>query len=91
MPENGSQKYELEFRDEKKWEAERNNDGVHEGTYDSNKYISESKRVPNGTVPINILQFQYPFTKMKKYNFVKQSLDSSISLFKSRKCSSPIS
>lgn len=92
MPENGSQEHELEFRDEKKWEAGRNNDGVHESTYDSNKYISEAKRVPNGTVPMNILQFQYPFTKIEieKYNFVKRSLDSFLSLFKSRKCSSLI-
>lgn len=28
--------------------------------YNSNKYISRPKRVQDGTVPINILEFQYP-------------------------------
>jgi len=32
-----------------------------EEIYDSNKYISGARRVQNGTVPMNILQFQYPF------------------------------
>lgn len=52
-------------RNEEKWEARSDDIGVQERAYDSNKYISEAKRVTNGTVPINILQFQYPF-------FVKQ-------------------
>lgn len=47
------------FRDE---EEEAEDDIEVQGrTYDSNKYISGAKRVTNGTVPINILQFQYPF------------------------------
>lgn len=49
---------EREFRDEEKWKVEK--DGVQEKTYDSNKYISGARRVSNGTVPMNILQFQYP-------------------------------
>jgi len=61
MPENESWERQSEFRDEKKWEAGRDNSGIHEKIYNSNKYISGARRVPNGTVPINILQFQYPF------------------------------
>ncbi|XP_011859838.1 PREDICTED: uncharacterized protein LOC105557260 isoform X2 [Vollenhovia emeryi] len=36
--------------------------GVQERFYDSNKYISGARRVPNGTVPINILQFHHSFS-----------------------------
>lgn len=32
-----------------------------EEIYNSNEYISGAKRAQNGTVPMNILQFQYPF------------------------------
>jgi len=39
---------------------ERRND-KYEKIYDSNEYISAAKRVENGTVPLNILEFQYPF------------------------------
>lgn len=42
-------------------EKERNDEEI----YDSSKYISEAKRVQNGTVPMNILQFQYPLYYMK--------------------------
>lgn len=48
------------FRDEEK-EAESDDIEVQGRAYDSNKYISGARRVTNGTVPINILQFQYPF------------------------------
>lgn len=75
-------KHQPEFRDEEKQRAGRD-DGVHEKTYDSNKYVSGAKRVPNGTVPMNILQFQYPFC----YTTVKRSLDPSLSSFESHKCS----
>lgn len=49
-----------EFRDKEK-EAESDDVEAQEETHDSNKYISGARRVTNGTVPINILQFQYPF------------------------------
>jgi len=59
MSEVKSWKREREFRDEEKWKVEKDG-GVQEKTYDSNKYISGARRVSNGTVPMNILQFQYP-------------------------------
>ncbi|XP_011702376.1 PREDICTED: cilia- and flagella-associated protein 44-like [Wasmannia auropunctata] len=62
MLEDESRERQSEFRDEKKQKAERDNDRVNESTYDSNKYISEARRVPNGTVPINILQFHHSFS-----------------------------
>lgn len=55
------QKHQPEFHDEKKWNIERDDGRIHEKTYDSNKYVSGARRVMNGTVPMNILQFQYPF------------------------------
>ena len=42
-------------------EKERNDEEI----YDSSKYISEAKRVQNVTVPMNILQFQYPLYYVK--------------------------
>jgi len=54
------QKHQPDFHDEKKWKVESDDGRIHEETYDSNKYISGAKRVTNGTVPMNILQFQYP-------------------------------
>lgn len=34
--------------------------GVYEEIHNSKKYISGPKRVQDGTVPMNILEFQYP-------------------------------
>ncbi|XP_018302310.1 uncharacterized protein [Mycetomoellerius zeteki] len=51
------QKHQPEFHDEKKWNIERDDGRIHEKTYDSNKYVSGARRVMNGTVPMNILQF----------------------------------
>jgi len=58
-----SQDSELTFYNEKN-EKEKNE------LYDSNKYISEAKRVQNGTVPMNILQFQYPFNYNNSKTFL---------------------
>lgn len=52
---------EARNRDRRKADNERNNEGTHGRIYDSDKYISEGRRVPSGTVPLNILTFQYPF------------------------------
>ena len=56
---------EFEFRNKENQTTEKNGkneDGrIHEEIYNSYKYISVAKRVQNGTVPINILEFQYPF------------------------------
>jgi len=40
---------------------ERRTNKENEKIYDSNEYISAAKCVKNGTVPLNILEFQYPF------------------------------
>lgn len=72
------------FRNEGKWEVEADDVEVQGKTYDSNKYISKARRVTNGTVPINILQFQYPFSVVQ---LLKESLNSLPFLFEPRKCS----
>ncbi|XP_011636228.1 uncharacterized protein LOC105426623 [Pogonomyrmex barbatus] len=59
MSEEDSRKDERELEER---ETRRDDDGIHEEIYDSNKYISEAKRVPNGTVPMNILQFHHSFS-----------------------------
>lgn len=64
MLEDELREREPEFRDEEKQELEKDNAGVQEKVYDSNKYISGARRMSNGTVPMNILQFQYPFLVM---------------------------
>jgi len=51
---------ESNMQETERREERRNNKG-NEKIYDSNKYISAAKRVENGTVPLNILEFQYPF------------------------------
>ncbi|XP_011056677.1 PREDICTED: cilia- and flagella-associated protein 44, partial [Acromyrmex echinatior] len=51
-----------DFHDEKEWKGERDDNRIHEETYDSNKYVSGPKRVTNGTVPMNILQFHHSFS-----------------------------
>lgn len=42
-------------------QGKKNDETIRERIYDSNEYISVAKRVQNGTVPMNILQLQYPF------------------------------
>lgn len=68
MSEDKLWEHEHEFHDEEKWKAEKDDDGVQEKTYDSNKYVSGARRVSNGTVPMNILQFQYPLLYNCKKN-----------------------
>lgn len=62
MQEDKSQEREFEFRNEENQEAGKgeNDERINE-EYNSNEYISRAKRVQNGTVPMNILEFQYPF------------------------------
>lgn len=64
MQEDKSQKRKFEFRNKENQKAEKggSDEEIHEEyIYDSSEYISGAKRVQNGTVPMNILEFQYPF------------------------------
>lgn len=55
-------KFEFRSKENQKAGKEESDEGVHEEyVYNSNKYISGAKRVQDGTVPMNILEFQYPF------------------------------
>lgn len=52
----------LDIKARNKMHNEENGKGKNdEEIYNSNEYISGAKRAQNGTVPMNILQFQYPF------------------------------
>lgn len=55
MQENKSENQKTEEATQKRDEM------IHEEIYDSTEYISAPKRVQDGTVPMNILNFQYPF------------------------------
>lgn len=58
------EQYKFEFRNKENQKAEKveSDEEMHEEyIYNSRKYISRAKRVQNGTVPMNILEFQYPF------------------------------
>lgn len=69
MQEDKSQERQFEFRNEENQKAgkEENDERIQE--YNSNEYISRAKRVQNGTVPMNILEFQYPFICNDYYRF----------------------
>ncbi|XP_014472910.1 PREDICTED: cilia- and flagella-associated protein 44 [Dinoponera quadriceps] len=47
---------------EAKEETQENNERIRREIYDSNEYISGAKRVQNGTVPLNILEFNHSFS-----------------------------
>lgn len=55
------QKHGNPQNDKENGKADFNKGMSHQDTYDLRKYISEGRRVSNGTVPLNILKFQYPF------------------------------
>lgn len=53
---------EMQGNEEKTEETRQHSDEKQqEEIYDSNEYISGARRVQNGTVPMDILKFQYPF------------------------------
>lgn len=84
MLEDKSHEREPKFRDEERREAGKDNGEVQEKIYDSSEYISRARRVLNGTVPINILQFQYPFFLL--YNCKNNHRIFLFFLFESHKC-----
>ncbi|XP_050459149.1 cilia- and flagella-associated protein 44 isoform X3 [Cataglyphis hispanica] len=57
MQEDKSQERQFEFRNEENQKVEKGENDERIQEYDSNEYISRAKRVQNGTVPMNILEF----------------------------------
>ncbi|XP_070154334.1 cilia- and flagella-associated protein 44 isoform X2 [Polyergus mexicanus] len=60
MQEDKSQERQFEFRNKENQEAGKGEN--EEYIYNSNEYISKAKRVKNGTVPMNILEFHHSFS-----------------------------
>ncbi|XP_050459151.1 cilia- and flagella-associated protein 44 isoform X5 [Cataglyphis hispanica] len=62
MQEDKSQERQFEFRNEENQKVEKGENDERIQEYDSNEYISRAKRVQNGTVPMNILEFHHSFS-----------------------------
>lgn len=72
MQEDMSQERKFVFQSKEFQKAEKgeSDEEIHEECiYNSSEYISRAKRVQDGTVPINILEFQYPFVFFSDYRF----------------------
>lgn len=70
-----SRESELESRsNEENQEAmeERHDERIREMIYDSSEFISGAKRAPDGTVPMNILEFQYPFLIARRFGWANK-------------------